>query len=119
MKKFFADTLLSFLSSSPLCCILLLLVIGLLIIFVLLLLRKQIGDAVKHFLAKYSNGAKISWRKEQRFTVSPHIEERPGVEGPDITNIEMEQSEIHSVKGQVVMDNIKMKDSYIGDIRSD
>lgn len=88
------------------------------LVVVIIVFRKPILSLFRHLFSKARNGFKISTIKKQEFTFRTN-DEKPDLTSTTIRKVDMQNSEIESIAGNIKIDNVKMKDSHIGDIRSD
>jgi len=90
-------------------------VIVLIVVLILLfLLRKRIFPFLEKIQGKKRLGIKIRKKSSVEFGVGSHQEKNI-----TLKQIDMEDSKIEDISGSVKMNNIKMKKSSIGSIRSE
>lgn len=98
-------------------------VLSIIVVFVgvvlLILFHKQILSLAKQFFSKCGNGFKIQITKKHKIAFDTKDKESVVSKGTVIQQVEMTDSGIDSIKGHITIDNVKMKNSHIGNIRSD
>lgn len=119
MKELLHELLVLLTSSPYLYLFATLLVVAFVVVTLLILFRKRVMRLIKQFLLRYKTGYKMQLEKRKIITLESE-EKRPNdIKNTIIQHTEMEDSEIESISGRVTIDNVKMKNSHIGDIRSD
>lgn len=74
---------------------------------------------IKKFFSRYKAGYKIQLEKRKIIALKSEGKISNETKSTIIQHTEMEDSKIESITGRVTIDNVKMKNSHIGDIRSD
>lgn len=91
-----------------------LMAILLIAVILLFLFHKQFFRCLQKFWKKH--GGTLTFKKESAISFSADSKNKRQVV---IRNVDMKNSKIHSVTGAVTMEDVKMKNSYVGDIRSE
>lgn len=119
MKELIHELLVLLTSSPYLYLFSTLLVVAFVVVILLILFRKQVLSLIKQLFSRYKTGYKIQLEKREIITYKSEEENSNDIKSTVIKHTEMEDSGIESINGRVTIDDVKMKNSHIGDIRSD
>ena len=91
-------------------------VIILITIILLLVFHKQIFHCIREFCKRRGRGLTLTVKKESTTVFGMDSKSKSQVV---FRKMDLENSEIQSVTGSVTMEDVKMKNSSVGDIRSE
>ena len=94
------------------------LILVVLAIVLAIVFHKKISSFLKSIFAKKNKGFTINSIKAKIIEVKSEDTAPADKHNMVIQKIDMDKSAIKSVEGNVKMEDVKMKDSYIGEIRS-